>query len=83
MGLTEKVAGKLGGRSGRGRRLAGLEARVAELEAELQECRQVNLRVAELTDVLTELLLPAVQRDEARLAEALERYHRSVGVPPT
>ena len=64
------------------RRLAELEERVAELEAEVQECRQVNLRLAELTDVVTELLLPVAQRDEGRIDEVLRRYHDSVGVPP-
>ena len=32
----------------------------------MQECRQLNLRLAELTDVVQELLLPVAQRDEAR-----------------
>ena len=31
----------------------------------MQECRQLNLRLAELTDVVQELLLPVAQRDEA------------------
>ena len=65
------------------RRLTQLEERVAELEAEVQECRQVNLRLAELTDVVAELLLPVAQRDEARIGEVLRRYHESVGVPPS
>ncbi len=65
------------------RRLTQLEDRVAELEAEVQECRQVNLRLAELTDVVAELLLPVAQRDEARIDEVLRRYHDSVGVPPS
>ena len=65
------------------RRLTQLEDRVAELEAEVQECRQVNLRLAELTDVVAELLLPVAQRDEARIDEVLRRYHESVGVPPS
>lgn len=65
------------------RRLTQLEDRVAELEAEIQECRQVNLRLAELTDVVAELLLPVAQRDEARVEEVLRRYHDSVGVPPS
>ncbi len=59
-----------------------LERRIARLEAEVQECRQVNLRVAELTDVVAELLLPVAQRDEARISEVLLRYERSVGTPP-
>lgn len=65
------------------RRLTQLEERVTELEAEVQECRQVNLRLAELTDVVAELLLPVAQRDEARIDEVLRRYHESVGVPPS
>ena len=35
-----------------------LRERVAVLEDEVQECRQLNLRLAELTDVVQELLLP-------------------------
>lgn len=56
-----------------------LAARVAELEAEVQECRQLNLRLAELTDVVQELLLPVAQRDEERIAEVLENYSKSLG----
>ena len=71
-------------RLGRAReRIADLEDRVTELEAEVQECRQVNLRLAELTDVVAELLLPVAQRDESRVDEVLRRYHDSVGVPPS
>ena len=76
MGSMKETAGRV-------RRLTQLEDRVAELEAEVQECRQVNLRLAELTDVVAELLLPVAQRDEARIGELLQRYHDSVGVPPS
>ena len=55
-----------------------LRARVAVLEDEVQECRQLNLRLAELTDVVGELLLPVAQRDEARVAEVMERYTRGL-----
>ena len=65
-----------------GERLDALQHRLEVLEAEVQECRQLNLRLAELTDVVAELLLPVAQRDEARIAEAFERFDRSVGVPP-
>ena len=58
-----------------------LSARVTVLEAEVQECRQLNVRLAELCDVVTELLLPAADRDEAALAEALERYRADIGDP--
>jgi len=55
-----------------------LRRRVKVLEDEVQECRALSLRLAELTDVVTELLLPVAQRDEAKLEELLERYHRSL-----
>jgi len=55
-----------------------LRRRVRRLEAEVQECRALNVRLAELTDIVTELLLPVAARDEARLAELLEKYRQSV-----
>jgi hypothetical protein len=58
-----------------------LRERVRVLEAEVQECRQLNVRLAELCDVVSELLLPAAERDEAALAEALERYRADIGDP--
>jgi AMMECR1 domain-containing protein len=51
-----------------------LEARVAALEAAVQENRALNVRLAELTDVVTELLLPVAARDEERLEEILAKY---------
>ena len=56
-----------------------LRERVAVLEDEVQECRQLNLRLAELTDVVQELLLPVAQRDEARITEVMERYTKNLG----
>jgi hypothetical protein len=63
---------------GAGRQIEELRTRVAELEDEVQECRQLNLRLAELTDVVGELLLPVAQRDEARIADVMERYSRGL-----
>ncbi|GAA1544230.1 DUF6752 domain-containing protein [Nocardioides humi] len=56
------------------RERAGLRERVRALEEEVQENRQLNRRIAELTDVVTELLLPLGARDQARVDEVLERY---------
>ena len=56
-----------------------LAARVTDLEAEVQECRQLNLRLAELTDIVQELLLPVSQRDQAKVDELLERYAKNLG----
>jgi hypothetical protein len=55
-----------------------LREQVQRLEAEVQECRALNVRLAELTDVVTELLLPVASRDEEKLAALLERYRTSV-----
>lgn len=51
-----------------------IEARLRALEEEAQEARQLQRRVAELTDVVTELLIPIHMRDDARVEEVLERY---------
>lgn len=53
---------------------ARVEARLAELEAEVQECRRLHRRLAELTDVVGELLLPVAQRDQEAVDAALARY---------
>ena len=55
-----------------------LRERVTVLEREVQECRQLNLRLAELTDVVEELLLPVAQRDDERLSVLLEKYSRGL-----
>jgi hypothetical protein len=68
---AEKVA-----RLGAGAQIDELRDRVAVLEDEVQEARQVNLRLAELVDVVQELLLPVAQRDEAKVAEAVERFEK-------
>jgi hypothetical protein len=54
----------------------GLGDRVAMLEREVQELRQVNRRLADVLDVVTELLVPAVDRDETQLREALARLDK-------
>lgn len=63
------------------RALQEVRQRIETLEAEVQECRQLNLRLAELTDVMMELLLPVADRDDARVAEILERYRQDVSDP--
>ena len=55
-----------------------LRARVEELEAEVQECRELNLRIAELTDVVVELLVPLADSDDPRVAEIVRRYRSGV-----
>ena len=60
-------------------KVQALTERVEELEAEVRECRQHQHRVAELTDVVQELLLPVAQRDQDRVDELLARYSRQLG----
>lgn len=60
------------------RSIWALRERIAALEEEVQECRELNLRLAELTDVVQELLLPVAQRDEAQLAALLDKYSRGL-----
>lgn len=55
-------------------RTAALRARVAELEAEVSRQRALHLRVGELGDVVTELLLPADLRDGRVTTQALHDY---------
>lgn len=61
-----------------GERLDALQQRLEALEAEVQECRQLNVRLAELTDLVEQLLLPMAARDEERLASAVEKYSRTI-----
>lgn len=55
-----------------------LRRRVKALEDDVQECRALNLRLAELTDLVTELLVPLSQRDEDKVNELLARYQDSL-----
>jgi hypothetical protein len=63
------------------RDLSRLGDRLAELDAEIQECRQVNLRLAELCDVMMELLLPAADRDDDQVEAILARYRADLSEP--
>jgi hypothetical protein len=55
-----------------------LEERVADLEADVAEMRRHNVRLAELADVVQELLVPMASRDEAKIQEAIERFQESL-----
>jgi hypothetical protein len=59
-------------------RTEGYRRRLETLEAESHDARQLQLRVAELTDIVQELLLPAADRDEQRLAELRQKYASSL-----
>lgn len=55
------------------KQVASLRSRVSELEHEVIENRQLARRIAELTDVVEQLLLPEDVRDPRRLEERLRQ----------
>ena len=55
-----------------------LVERVESLEADIVEHRRHNLRLAELTDVVQELLVPMASRDQARIDAAIEKFTESI-----
>ena len=61
--------------------LGRLRSRVAELENEVQENRRLNRRVAELLDVVEELLVPIAQRDEERVRAYLRAHEADLDGP--
>lgn len=52
--------------------------RIEALETEVAELQRHYVRMAELVDVVQELLIPVAQRDEARIAEAIEAFDKSL-----
>ena len=58
--------------------LTRLERRLADLEADVAELRRHNLRLAEMADVIQELLIPMASRDEAAIQSAIERFNASL-----
>jgi hypothetical protein len=61
-----------------GERLDALQRRLEDLEAEVQECRQLNIRLAEVTDLVEQLLLPIAAQDQEKIAVAVEKYNRTM-----
>ena len=53
--------------------IARLRRDVDQLQAAVEESRRLNERLSDVLDVVVELLVPAVDRDDERLAEALKR----------
>jgi hypothetical protein len=52
--------------------------RIQQLEDEVQENRNLNLKVAELIDVVQELLVPVASQDRDRIEAALAKFERSL-----
>lgn len=55
-----------------------LARRVTDLERDIAELREQNLRLAEMADVIQELLIPMASRDQDRIDAAIERFQRGV-----
>jgi hypothetical protein len=58
--------------------VAQLRKRVTELENEMQETRRLNRRVAELLDIVEELLVPLAQRDVEKVQKYLDSHASSL-----
>lgn len=77
--MSDSKGGKRGwGLRGGESDIAHLTERVRRLEEELAESRQLNKRIAELADVVAEVLLPVDQRDDALIQERLRKYAPSL-----
>jgi len=59
--------------------VVALEARVSALEAAVRESRQLHERLCDVVEVVTEVLVPATDPEDARLREALARLRRALG----
>lgn len=63
---------------GSNKKVRALEARVESLEKQIAELRRHHLRLAELADVVTELVVPLASRDQDRVDEAIAAFNRSI-----
>ena len=66
--VPESIKSRLRANEEADRRLA---QRVAALEEAVEENRKLNQRLADVVDVVTELLVPAMDRDDERVKKAL------------
>jgi hypothetical protein len=55
-----------------------LRGRVQRLEQELEADRQLHRKVAELSDVVAELLIPIQDRDDKKVAQVLAQYRKTI-----
>jgi hypothetical protein len=66
--MPESIKSRLQANGEADKRLA---QRVAALEEAVEENRKLNQRLADVVDVVTELLVPAMDRDDERVKKAL------------
>jgi hypothetical protein len=58
-----------------------LSDRMAALEEEVMELRQMNMRLAEIADVVMELLVPLERRDQEQVDRLIDTYRAGLGDP--
>lgn len=61
-----------------GGRVRELSERVESLEADVAELRRHHLRLAELADLVQELLVPMASQDRERIDRAIEKFQDSI-----
>lgn len=74
---TRDVAKRIARVVGVDEELRRLRDRITELELEVQETRRLHQRLAELTDVVTEVLVPAADREDDKIRAILAKYNRT------
>lgn len=72
-GLRRRVVDAVGGGL-----VSELLSRIDELEAAVEENRNLNLRVAELVDLVQELLVPVASQDRDKIDAAVAKFQRSL-----
>lgn len=65
-----------------GELLRSVLARLAALEEAVAENRRLNQRLADVVDVVTEVLVPAADRDDERMQAALARLTTVLDAEP-
>ncbi len=60
------------------KRVRELEQQVERLEKQVSELRRQHLPLAELADVVTELVVPLASRDQERVDRAIERFNQGL-----
>ena len=81
--LRERLRGRLPQRSPGAPDPGDLAARVSALEEAVDESRRLNQRLADVIDVVTEVLVPALDRDDERVRRALKDLDRTLSQAPT
>ncbi|HEX6515519.1 MAG TPA: DUF6752 domain-containing protein [Nocardioidaceae bacterium] len=59
-----------------------LRGQVRDLKGELQEARRLSGRLSDVVDVVTEVLVPAADRDDRRMQDALDRLDAQLRAAP-